>query len=311
MQNPWEVLGVSPGTPPEEIKKAYKKLALKYHPDRNPGDAEAEEQFKQITAAYESINSGTAGPTASEREFTDDMLNDIFSQFGFGFNGGRQRNASYAEVDPIRLSVSEYCVGSRQRVRLKIDGPCTPCSGVGAAAGNYAHCSQCRGSGQATFRQGFVTVSMGSCQACRGAGKNIKVACEHCAGSGRAAQESFLDIEVPPGAGGGVTVNYGGARLGIPVEVSKDDDLQIEGMNIRSRINISLSQALFGCKLQVKTALGSKTVSIDPLKYGSAELRLRGLGVQGAHPGDHMLDVRVTMPEDDIRRKIKEALDEQ
>lgn len=309
MQNPWETLGVNPDTPPEEIKKAYKKLALKYHPDRNPGNAEAEEEFKRITSAYESITSGTAGPTAAEREFTDDMLNDIFGQFGFGHR--QPRSTTYADIDSIKLSVREYCTGAKKRTRIKIDGPCNGCSGIGATVGNYAHCQQCRGTGKNTFRQGYITVSMGDCKACGGAGRTIKSACLTCSGSGRSSAENFIDIDIPPGACNGIAVNYGGMRLGIPIEIIADPELMIEGPNIRSKINITLPQALFGCKIQVQTALGEKTVSIDPLKFGTAELRLRGLGVQGQHAGDHMIDVRVTMPDDDVRKKIKEALDEQ
>ena len=310
MQNPWEVLGVTPGTPPEELKKAYKKLALQFHPDRNPGNTEAEERFKQITAAYERINSGSNEPTPAEHEFTNDMLNDLFGQFGFGFGARNPRNQAYAEIEPISISVREYCAGSKKSTKIRIDGPCATCSGIGATVGNYTQCQPCRGTGKATYRQGFVTVSMGDCTACSGAGRSIKKACATCAGAGRGIQESSVTVELPPGASNGIMINYGGARLGIPIVVQDSRDLIIEGVNIRSKISISLEQALFGCKLQVETALGPKTVSIDPLKYGSAELRLRGLGVQGPSPGDHMLDVRVTMPEDDVRRKIKEALDE-
>lgn len=310
MQNPWEVLEVSPETSPEDLKKAYKKLALKYHPDRNPGDAAAEEKFKQITAAYESITSGSAGPTAAEREFTDDMLNDLFGQFGFGFGGRPGRSQAYAEVEPISISVQEYCTGSRQRASIRIDGPCGGCSGIGATLGNYTQCAPCRGTGKATYRQGFVTVSMGNCPACSGAGRSIKRPCDQCAGTGRSAQENRIEVDVPPGASNGIMVHFGGARIGVPIIIKDDGEFKIEGPNIRSKVSITLEQALFGCKLQVNTALGQKTVSIDPLKFGSAELRLRGLGVQGQAPGDHMLDVRVTMPEDDVRRKIKEALDE-
>lgn len=310
MQNPWEVLGVNPGTPQEEIKKAYKKLALKYHPDRNPGNSEAEEKFKSITAAYEAINSGNAGPTAAESEFTNDMLNDLFGQFGFGFGQRPSRQQSYADVEPISITVQEYCTGSRQKTRIKIDGPCSACSGVGATVGNYIQCAPCRGTGKATYRQGFVTVSMGNCPVCSGAGRSIKKACDQCAGTGRSSQDNSIEVDIPPGISNGVMVNFGGARIGIPINIKNNTDLLIEGNNVRSKVTINLEQALFGCKLQVQTALGIKTVAIDPLKFGAAELRLRGLGVQGPNPGDHMLDVKVMMPEEDVKRKIKEALNE-
>ena len=306
MQNPWEVLGVSPETSQEEIKKAYKKLALKYHPDRNPGDAAAEDKFKEITAAYESITNGTAGRSYGQP--TDDMLNDIFSQFGFDMRTRQQ----YASVDPIMLSVQEYATGADKTTRIRIDGSCRDCSGVGAAQGDYNDCGVCRGTGKATFRQGFVTVSMGNCSACRGVGRTIVRPCSKCSGSGRSMSDDTVEVRVPPGAGGGqLVVNFLGNRIGIPVGVVADPDLTVDGRNIRSKITISLHQALFGCKMQVETALGTKTVSIDPLKYGHAELRLRGLGVQGSNPGDHVLDVRVEMPDEATRKKVKEALDEQ
>jgi molecular chaperone DnaJ len=305
MQSPWATLGVSPETPQDEVKKAYKKLALKYHPDRNPGDGAAEEKFKEVTAAYEAITKGTA---RQGHEFsTDDMLNDIFSQFGFNSRAPQQ----YAEIEPIGLTVRDYALGAEKKARIRVTGPCRTCSGIGATPGNYTDCTSCRGTGQATFKQGFVTVSMGKCSACNGVGRAITKSCGPCSGRGNATSESVIDVNIPPGAGGGnLHVNYMGSRLAIPMFIQPDEVLSIDGLNVRSKVVLTLKQALFGCKLQIETVSGTKTVSVEPLKFGDAELRLRGLGVQASHPGDHILDVRVTMPDEETRKKMKEALDE-
>jgi molecular chaperone DnaJ len=305
MQSPWAILGVSPETPQDEIKKAYKKLALKYHPDRNPGDEAAEEKFKEITAAYEATTKGTSnyGHGAS----TEDMLNDIFNQFGFNPRAPQQ----YAEMEPVGLTVKEYALGAEKKARIRVAGPCKTCSGIGAGPGGYVDCASCRGTGQVTFRQGFVTVSMGNCSACSGVGRTITQSCGTCSGAGRTTSDSIIDVIIPPGAGGGnIYVSFMGRRLGVPMFIQPDQDFTIDGLNIRSKVMLTLQQALFGCKIPIETVSGTKTVSIEPLKLGHAELRLRGLGVQGAKPGDHILDVRVTMPDEETRKKMKEALDE-
>ena len=297
------------GAPPEEIKKAYKKLARKYHPDYNPGDSAAEESFKQVTAAYEDITSGRAdapGPSRQDSDFADSIINDIFNQFNFG------RQSGFAEVQPIVITVRELCLGCKKTTRVRSEGTCITCSGIGAAPGDYTDCGTCRGTGKATFRQGFVTVSMGNCTSCRGVGRTINKKCTSCAGRGQQITEQDVEVNIPPGANGGnIHVSVGAFRAPVQIQLLQDDVFSVEGNNVRSKINITLEQALFGCKIAVETVLGTKTVNIDPLGFGAAELRLRGLGIQTRQPGDHMLDVKVKMPDEAIRRKIKEALDEQ
>lgn len=302
-------MGVERGAPPEEIKKAYKKLARKYHPDYNPGDASAEENFKNVTAAYEEITSGRAdSPQFSQQDtdFADSIINDIFSQFNFG------RQSGFVSVQPVTITVKELCLGCRKTARIRSDGTCSSCSGIGAAPGDYVDCAACRGTGKSTFRQGFVTVSMGNCGTCRGVGRTINKKCSACSGRGQQLSEQDIEIDIPPGANGGnMHIAIGISRVAVPIQLIRDENFSVEGPNIRSKLVISLEQALFGCKIQVETVLGTKTVNIDPLGFGSAELRLRGLGMQTRQPGDHLLDVKVKMPEEAVRKKMKEALDEQ
>lgn len=235
------------------------------------------------------------------------MLNDIFNQFGFNPRAPQQ----YAEMEPVGLTVKEYALGAEKKARIRVAGPCKTCSGIGAGPGGYVDCASCRGTGQVTFRQGFVTVSMGNCSACSGVGRTITQSCGTCSGAGRTTSDSIIDVIIPPGAGGGnIYVSFMGRRLGVPMFIQPDQDFTIDGLNIRSKVMLTLQQALFGCKIPIETVSGTKTVSIEPLKLGHAELRLRGLGVQGAKPGDHILDVRVTMPDEETRKKMKEALDE-
>ena len=235
----YEVLGVQKGASGEDIKKAYRKLAMKYHPDRNPGDKQAEEKFKEVGEAYEILSDddkrarydqfGFAGVDPNFGAGQGDSyggfggfgdfgdLGDIFgSFFGGGARGGNARNAAYRGenvMSRLELTFEEAAFGCEKEVSVQRIENCSACSGTGSADGTVETCSYCRGSGQVRTQQNFLGMTMQSttaCPQCGGQGKVIKTPCNTCRGKGKVRRSQKIKVKVPAGVDAGQSVRVRG-----------------------------------------------------------------------------------------------------
>ncbi len=313
----YEVLGVSRETSADDIRKAYRQAALKYHPDRNPGDAEAEGKFKEATEAY-SVLSDAEKRQAYDRfghagvgggfDFSGAGMGDILSQFqdlfsdffgnmgggGFGFGGGRRRSAPPRGQDvrvDATILLKESIAGTKKEVRVRGAAPCDDCSGSGAKPGTEPErCSQCNGSGQATTQRGFIMFAT-TCPSCRGAGKTVKDPCVSCSGLGQVERERKVLVTFPAGIdsdqrlrvpGQGMPGPSGAPAGDLYVDVTLQDDprFQREGYDLITRKEVSYPEAALGAELDVELPDDS-VVSVDVPQgtQPNTVLSLRGRGV--------------------------------
>ena len=330
----YEVLGVAREAGVTDIKGAYRKLAVRFHPDRNPGDREAEERFKEAAEAYAVLSDGdkrarydrfghagvggaAGGPfgggfdPATFGDFAD-ILGDLF---GFGFAGGRRRGgrAPTRGADlryDLRLSFEEAAFGTEETLRIpRLEG-CETCSGTGAAGSAAPEtCRACGGRGQVRFQQGFLTVAR-TCPQCGGEGTVIGDPCPDCGGEGRVERERSIEVRIPAGVDHGSRMRLGGegehGRHGGPpgdlyvvFSVAPHERFRREGETVLSEVTISYPKAVLGGPLEVDTLHGETTLEIPPGTPHGKELRLRGQGIErlgGGGRGDHVVRVEVQVP---------------
>jgi len=312
----YEILGVSRDTDKEEIKRAYRRLARKYHPDVNKEDG-AEERFKEINRAYEVLSEpetrarydrfGEAGvgsaAGAGFQDFGDASgFADIFESFFSGFSGGMgstgRRRGGPARGDDLRLDLKldfrEAVFGGEKEIRISHLETCATCSGSGAKPGTRARtCSTCTGSGQVrratrTPFGSFTQVSV--CPTCNGSGQVIEEKCEVCSGNGQKQETKKLKITIPAGVDNGTRLRVSsegdaGQRGGPPGDlyvylfINEDPEFQRDGINILSEIKISYLQAILGCRLEVNTVDGPTELLIPPGTQPSTVLTLENRGV--------------------------------
>ncbi|MES2838514.1 MAG: molecular chaperone DnaJ [Bacteroidota bacterium] len=315
----YEILGVTKGTAADEIKKAYRKLAIKYHPDKNPGDKAAEEKFKEAAEAYEVLSNpekkqrydqfGHAGNSAGfggggGGGFGGMNMEDIFSQFGDVFGGGfgggssrgggRRMNKGSNLRIKVKLTLQEIANGVEKKIKVNKFVSCKSCSGSGAQGGSaHSSCGTCRGSGQVTQVVNTILGRMQTattCPACGGEGQIIKDKCKSCYGDGIVREEEVISINIPAGVAEGMQLSMSGkgnaaARGGIPgdlliaIEEIEHEELKRDGNNLFYEKNISFVDAALGTQVEIPTVDGKAKIKIDAGTQSGKVLRLKGKGL--------------------------------
>ena len=325
----YEMLGVNRKASDDEIKKAYRKLALKYHPDRNPGDKQAEEKFKQVSEAYQILSDsnkraqydqfghaafGDGGPFAGGFDFTagfEDIFGDVFGEF-FGGATGRRRGRSRG--DDLRynltLSFEEAVSGTEKKIKIPRQGTCESCNGNGARPGTAPQtCPTCRGRGQVSFQQGFFSVSR-TCNQCHGQRTVIKDPCGACGGSGRVRKMHTLNVKIPAGVDTGSRLKLraegeaapaGGmpGDLYVVIQAEPHPIFVRDNLDILCDIPVTFVQAALGAEIDVPTLAGKVKVKVPPGTQSGKVFRLKGKGiqdVQGYHQGDQHVRIIVETP---------------
>jgi len=328
----YEVLGVPRNASAEELRKAYRRLALKYHPDKNPGDKEAERKFKEVANAYEVLRDPEKRRLYDQRgrEGLEDIgfqgfgsAEDIFSAFGdiFGDFFGKRYYSRQARAPArgqdlaaeISISFLESVEGTKRTLRLEREKPCPDCSGTGDASGHPSGpCPECSGTGRVMRRGrelgGFVSVSS-VCPRCGGTGYGRGELCRSCGGQGVVAGRSTIEVKIPKGVADGQVLRLAGqgspGRRGGPpgdllvtVRVEPHPELVRDGSDIRVRAKIPLATALLGGKVQVPTIKGRAMLTVPAGTQPGDVLRMAGLGVSegGAPPGDELVEIEVELP---------------
>lgn len=331
----YEVLGVDRGASEQEIKSAYRKLALKYHPDRNPGDKAAEEKFKEAAEAYAVLadadkraaydrfghaglgGPGGGGPGFDPTIFADfgDILGGLGDIFGFGdvFGGGRRRGGAQRGADlryDLEISFKEAYAGAETTIQIPREETCDGCKGSGAAAGTSPDvCRQCGGSGQLRFQQGFFTVAR-TCGACRGMGRVITKPCASCRGAGRIPRERKLTVKIPAGIATGQRLRlYGEGESGfaggpagdlyVVVHVQDHQQFRRDGDDLYSDVAVPFPTLALGGKVEVETPAGPEALEVPEATASDTTFRLRSKGmpnVAGRGHGDLFVTVKAQVP---------------
>lgn len=327
----YEILGVSRDATPQQIKSAYRKLAVQNHPDRNAGDKEAEERFKEAAEAYAVLSDpekrsrydrfgrqGTAGGFSGfdPETFGDfsDILGDFFG-FGFGDLFGRRRPRGAGEPGAdlryeLALSLEEAAFGVDKTLEIPRLETCSACSGSGSAGGKApARCEACAGQGQVRFTQGFFTVAR-TCPQCRGRGSVVVDPCDECRGSGRVSRRRSIEVKIPAGVDSGTRLRLSGegehgrqgGRVGdlyVDILVEEHPRFVRQGVDVLSEVELTYPQAVLGTTVQVETLHGTEELEIPAGTAFGARFELRGKGIPrlgGSGRGNHVGVVRLSVP---------------
>jgi molecular chaperone DnaJ len=328
----YEVLGVARGATEQEIKSAYRKMALKYHPDRNPGDKKAEDSFKEAAEAYAVLadtdkrhmydrfgHSGLGGAASGfdPNVFTgfEDIFGGLGDIFGLGdaFGGGRRRGGPQRGADlryDLEISFEESANGIETPIQIPRHESCETCHGSGAAAGSKpTACPQCQGRGQLRFQQGFFTVAR-TCSQCRGTGSIVSNPCTTCRGAGRVQKERKITVKIPAGIATGQRLRLtaegeagpGGGPPGdlyVVIHVQEHAFFQRDGNDLFCEIPVNFPTLALGGKIVLPTLDGEEPYTVPEGTVTGTVFRLRGRGmpdVSGRGKGDLLVTLKVVTP---------------
>ncbi len=335
-RNFYTVLGVEKNATANEIKKAYRKMAMQYHPDKNPGNKVAEEKFKAAAQAYEVLSdpekrerydqfgadafqNGNGGGGSHRTHFYEDF-NDLFNySFGSFFGGGNRRTHLKVGQDlriRIKISLKEAAQGGEKKVKIKRYVRCDTCNGNGTAPGTeLENCSHCQGSGQVRKVTRTVLgdmVTMNNCSNCFGSGKQAKKPCIDCQGEGRRSIEELISFQLPAGMQAGMEMALkekgnvpirGGfpGNLIIQIHEEEEEEFKREGINIWYVLHISFIDATLGCEMTVPTVYGEVRVKVPAGTQSGRVLKLKGKGIPDVNAygvkGDQLILLQIWTPQ--------------
>ena len=333
----YEVLGVSRESAPDDIKKAFRQLALQYHPDRNPGDKGSEERFKEINEAYSVLSDpdkrqqydrfGHAGPAGQGfggfGDFSgfgvEDIINDFF---GGVFGGGRSRRGADLRYN-LTIPFEEAVFGADREIVVPRTGSCGDCTGTGARKGTRPErCGACQGKGQVTMQQGFFAIRR-TCSRCGGTGQIVKDPCGSCSGTGHVRENRTLKVKIPPGVDSGTRLKLRGegeagaagnpaGDLYVVLTVKEHPFFVREGADLFCEVPITFPQAALGATVEVPTLAGKKSLSVPPGTPSGHDFVMRGEGVAGlgsGRRGNLVIRVLIEVPRK-LTKRQKELLAE-
>ena len=321
-KNYYSVLGIGRDADDAELKKAYRKLARMYHPDRNPGDKAAEERFKEVSEAYTILSDpdkraqydrfGTvSGPGAGDAGFGT-IFEDLFEGFFGGAERGRRtrtRRGDHLQYD-LQITLEDAAAGLDTKLQIPRHETCDACRGTGALPGTKPEtCGSCRGQGQVRFSQGFLTVAR-PCPTCNGEGQILKTPCKECRGLGRQRRERLLNVTIPPGVedgnqlrltGEGEAGHQGGppGDLYVAIHVRPHEIFVRRGPDLLCELPLTFPQAALGADVDVPVLNGKATLSVPAGTQPGEQLRLRGKGMphlRGRGHGDAVYQVAIEVP---------------
>ena len=323
----YEVLEVERNASDSEIKSAYRKLAVKYHPDRNADNPEAEDKFKEASEAYSVLSDaekrarydrfghqdgaqGFSGFDPSAFGDFSDILGDLF---GFGGGGGRRRGSQGVPGADLRydleITFEEAAFGVAKRIQFPRLESCDDCSGSGSADGNLKTCNMCGGSGRVRFSQGFFSVAR-TCPECQGEGRQVTDPCKSCRGHGRVPQEKELEVSIPAGVDNGMRLRLRGegergkrggpsGDLDVVIHVLDHERFQRDGADVHEMLYLTYAQMVLGTEKEIDTLHGKEKVKVAAGTQPGHETRLRGKGIPqlGAERrGDHIVHLMLKVP---------------
>lgn len=328
----YDVLGVERGADEKALKAAYRKLAMKYHPDQNPGNKDAEDKFKEVGEAYSVLSdsqkraaydrfghgafeNGGGGPGGSpfgQGVNPEDIFQDLFSQvFGGGFaSAGRKRGGPQRGADlryDLEITLAEAYFGKDESIHVPQAVACKPCDGTGASPGSKPEtCETCAGHGRVRAQQGFFTMER-TCHICQGRGTVIRKPCKTCGGAGQVKEERQIAVKIPAGVESGMRIRLtgegeagaGGGPKGdlyIFVEVVEHDIFERDGPNLYCRAPVPMATAALGGDIEIPTIDGGRArVSVPEGAQTGRKLRLRGKGMPSVRQGGQQGDLYVEM----------------
>lgn len=325
----YEVLGVERNASEGEIKSAYRKLAVKYHPDRNADNPEAEDRFKEASEAYSILSDadkrarydrfGHQGGAQGFSDFDPSAFGDFSDILGdlFGFGGGRRRGAGGGSQGipgadlryDLTISFEEAAFGAEKSIQFSRAEGCEQCDATGSADGKLRTCPTCGGSGRVRISQGFFSVAR-TCPECQGAGQKVTNPCSSCRGQGRVPAEKEMTVSIPAGVDNGMRLRLRGegepglrggpaGDLDVLIHVQEHDRLQRDGADVHEILDLTYAQMVLGTTTETETLHGAEKVKVAAGTQPGHEIRLRHKGMPhlgSERRGDHVVHLRLRVP---------------